>query len=464
MNPILGWLLVLAAGFVLAILAGIRVAHERAHPPASNLRNQRIVMAWILALIVTCLVLGAIKWFSASNAFDWLILAFVGALVAWGLFASASSEPHAGRLVGLVAKGARVLAFALLPLLVLTAQGSSRVELLLLAILGAVLAQGFSSSIGRKFGGVVNFDEGAAGYVRRGPEEGATDVELSQFIACYYREGAPSRAPRMLRHALCRNFGARGGSAEPVAYFFARIAQLNPGIVRGYEELWSGSTHTGRLLLLSILQLAGDDQTRRFLEAVAREGNSKSEQGAIRGALQPGTPMKVNVLDAPIRTGTDLDLLWVEFNVTGSKAPVVRIVDVLERADRLRQRLDEWLQSQAAGSPVERKRVEEHLVTSLGISFDPAGTQIVTEGDLDTFSMQTELHFSAEKFEAVKQALPFKLSNDDLLYMSVKAAAAWSLASNAQQHTLVLEVCKDEWRKRDGRAKLLLQEILARNR
>jgi hypothetical protein len=172
--------------------------------------------------------------------------------------------------------------------------------------------------------------------------------------------------------------------------------------------------------------------------------------------------MKVNALDVPIRTGTDLDLLWVEFSVTGSKAPVVRIVDVLERADRLRQRLDEWLQSQAVGSPAERKRVEEHLATILGISFDPADTQIVTESDLDTLSMLRELGFSNEKFEAVKEALPFTLSMDDLHYMSVKGAAAWSLASNAQQHALVLEVCKDEWEKRDGRAKLLLQEVLAR--
>lgn len=69
---------------------------------------------------------------------------------------------------------------------------------------------------------------------------------------------------------------------------------------------------------------------------------------------------------------------------------------------------------------------------------------------------------SREKFETVKTALPFTLSDDDIFYMAVKAAAVWSLAANAQQHPLVLELCRDEKERRDEKTQRLLLTVLTR--
>ena len=74
--------------------------------------------------------------------------------------------------------------------------------------------------------------------------------------------------------------------------------------------------------------------------------------------------------------------------------------------------------------------------------------------------MLWELEFSRQRFLEIKEALLFALSQEEVkAHIGVKAAAKWSLASNAKQHVLVLEACEEEIARRDGRAKLALLEI-----
>ena len=134
------------------------------------------------------------------------------------------------------------------------------------------------------------------GHLPGDQELDVTDSDFARFTKYYYEAGSPDLAAKMLRDALSKNWSPSGGMQ--LQYFFARIAQLNPGTLRGYEALWSENTHTGRLFILSVLRLAGDEQTRQFLTARAREEDSKSEWPAIGAALSAGIPTRLNVLDA----------------------------------------------------------------------------------------------------------------------------------------------------------------------
>ena len=148
------------------------------------------------------------------------------------------------------------------------------------------------------------------------------------------------------------------------------------------------------------------------------------------------------------RDKENLDYLWGEFFVTGSKEPLRRIINVLRGPDLIRRKLGEWLRTPRSGflDRWKGRRVCQRLRKAAGIDCDFTSRTITTTEDLDCLcTLESDLEVRDVKgFARIRQALPFELSDSDIVYMVTKGTARWSLFSNAEEHSLVREICREE--------------------
>ncbi len=264
------------------------------------------------------------------------------------------------------------------------------------------------------------------------------DLECDDFLTYYYRSPVPERATEALRFLMSGSHVEDACGRVPTAYFFARMAQENPGLLRDYEQLFGETQFEGDALLSEIIA---------DLKSI------------------PQAPS--NALARTVRTPTGNDLLWAEFFVTGSNEPIERLIEVLERPDRIRQKLEAWLTSPLRffRSATRCKRTYERLRTAAGVACNTELTRIETLGDLDCLCLMQGVDLATEiRFFEVRRALPFRLTENEIIQMSIKATAKWSLASNANRHPCVLETCEEQLAKRQGSVKMALQEIVDKAR
>ena len=291
-----------------------------------------------------------------------------------------------------------------------------------------------------------------------------TQEEFDKFFNFYYQSGHFKQAPQALTYLLNEGVKAMPESSIPlVVYFFARIAQSNPTIVRAYENRLKRLPSSGVPVLLPLLQQVGDQRTRVLLEARLQDDVYLEHQEAISEALQSGFPQFQNALLRPVREALDLDLLWTEFMVTGNRDAVVKIIEVLDWTDLLRQKLQEWLNFEATGwvGNWRARRTSGQLQKIAGVLYDPSQNKITGVEDLDTRCFLDGVNQDPERCKQVREALPFSLTAEELNHMAVKALAKWSLASNASKHPRVLETCIEENAGKGLSARLSLLEIAA---
>lgn len=284
--------------------------------------------------------------------------------------------------------------------------------------------------------------------------------ELNDFMMYYYQRRRWSKRARSAKStkrdqlaealeyaATPRNFPDM--DAQNLAlYFFARVARLEPSVIPQYEASLEKVSHGERSFILNVLRLATDDRKQEL---------ARSLEGSFPGEF--------DVLQRPIAGPADLDYLWVEFFVTGSKDPVRKLIEVLAWPDRVRHKLDRWLQKPAFGffSRWRKKRVLEQLRRVAEIACDATTNTIKTIDDLDCMCvLGPETQFpSSKEFAKIKAALPFDLSQDDMNYVAMKAAARWSLSSNACMHPKVLEICQKEFERHSGDTRHGLEQVIA---
>jgi hypothetical protein len=282
------------------------------------------------------------------------------------------------------------------------------------------------------------------------------ESEFDEFTTYYYRSPNPSKAPRMLGYYLVNSrdlLKANPAQATLMGYTFGRIAHGDAQVLREYERLLPKASSEGRLVITLALALP---ENREFLRARLNDPEFNAVRDMVVKLLGAGLPGPQEVLVQPINSGTDLDLLWSEFLVTGNTRAVSRIIDVLEWPDRVRGRLQSRMDS---GSVTAQ---QAQILEQAGIVLDLQHNEIVNVDDLDVACVLKEGIKSPGRFAQVRQALPFTLSEEDVNHLAVKSAAWWSLASNAQQHPLALQTCEVEAAKRTGRGRLALLEIVAR--
>jgi hypothetical protein len=293
--------------------------------------------------------------------------------------------------------------------------------------------------------------------------------EIEKYTNFYYQSGSPDRASEVLHYLISSEMLQiimdRG--LHTIPYFFSRIAQNHPKIIRQYEALFDKASHEGRLLILRILEFGGDEETRDFISSRINEREFKPERHELDRILRIDYTVNVNPLRNPICRSQDLDLLWTEFVLTGNTIAIRRIIQVLEWPDIVRKNFQTWLESEPwfrflTWSKTRRSRMLVRLRDLAGIECDIEQNRILTVDDLDCICVLEDLQIIQGRFQKIRQALPFKLSANEINDILVKAMAKWSLGSNALQHPLVLETCEEELTNRIGRSKLALLEIVAR--
>jgi serine/threonine protein kinase len=275
--------------------------------------------------------------------------------------------------------------------------------------------------------------------------------EFEQLTTFFYQSSEPGKIPAALEFFVNSEFLADygrtttgGGShrAELFKYFFAKVAALHPSVLCGYEALC----------------------TRPDISLTAR----RFIQGLLTRIAEPRSPSS-SALERPIQSGSDLDFLWYEFIVTGNKDAVRRIISVLDWPDRIRDKLRSWLGRWNLLSLFSHR---EHKVNQLrdivGIVCDWHRHEIWTDEDLDCLSLMEGMQLSGpERWKAVREALPFPLSQADFAHIGAKACAKWSLTSNTLRHEVVFQVCREELENRRvqrgmGRTIRILEEVITR--
>ena len=217
-----------------------------------------------------------------------------------------------------------------------------------------------------------------------------TDEEFKDFATWYYRVGSADRAAEALDYYVTSGSpikDAHPPQLNPSLYLFARIAELTPGLIRKYELVFDNDmlTRKGRTFLIWLLELAGDGQTSIFLDSKLNESWMSMWREA-KETLDAESAFKTNPYNRHIRDGLDLDLMWCEFILTGNQKAVLRIVSVLARPDRIRERLEEWLRFRGVPALAfwtrrKKNRTSHRLLATAQISCDADKQQVVTPVD-----------------------------------------------------------------------------------
>lgn len=269
--------------------------------------------------------------------------------------------------------------------------------------------------------------------------------------------------------AFLHNPACQDPATNATWYLFARIAQDSPFLLREYEKLFQ-EVPEGRLVLLRILGQAGDERARAFLESCAAKVEFAQARAGIEKALQDWSPGALTPLARPVSTAADLDILWCEFHATESTEPVRKIIDVLERPDHIRGKLDDWLHATARArarrgfsilAAILRRFTIRRLWKKASILCDADRQEVLSPQDLDCHVTMTGWDIDRERAIRLAKLLPFSLYGEDA-YIGLKAAARWSLASHANTHPTIFELCESEAAKRNGRCRTLLLEIVAK--
>ncbi len=195
-----------------------------------------------------------------------------------------------------------------------------------------------------------------------------------------------------------------------------------------------------RMVRLSPEALAAVERFRarepRFVEAV------------VRGFDDPTFP---RVGEGP-PSAEELDLLWSEFFATGERAPVLRIVAVLDEPDVTRERLSRWLQELGTGF-FGKRTFQKYLEVFARCHFPIDVETRRIDGPVD---LDISVGLTARAGQLKFAELPFPLSQDELLRLATKCTAVWSLKDLAKRHERLFEWCLEEARRPGGAGRLLL--------
>ena len=219
----------------------------------------------------------------------------------------------------------------------------------------------------------------------------------------------------------------------PRVYFFARLAQLHPGLFVEYQFLLDELSVVPTLFLTELLE-------------------------------QSRPPGPANIISRITKSGRDNDCLWAEFSLTGDAAPVKRLIDQLERPDVIRSQLGRLFRCEAIFQvPIIvhwfNDRTRRRLTKFAGLSFNSSG-EIATEGDLDFhFMIGSGYGRNLSECEPATKHLPWSIRNLDMSGSWTKVSARWSLACQAANHPKVLEICNEEMSHRTGQCLVALKDI-----
>ncbi len=286
----------------------------------------------------------------------------------------------------------------------------------------------------------------------------SNDNELNNFTAYYYLHPRPLETPQALKYYLnSASFSeskSNPGTIDLMSYLYVKLAEMNPNLLKEYTKLYDSAKEDGRLFLLSIFKIYRDEQTENYLKE--RSGTASQHEKQIIQDVLSKPPQGSKAYLKGIEKYDQLDFFWIDFFLSGTKEPIVKLIDILSWKDRFREKLSAWMH--AKHNSHEESRLESFLM-DMGYYTDLGTERINFEGDFDCL-YSSYLQGSGFAHKRSKPGIEIRkilnLTKDDLLYMATKGAAMWSLQSNAQQHAKVLEICRKELSSRNDKATIEL--------
>lgn len=291
-----------------------------------------------------------------------------------------------------------------------------------------------------------------------------TEEEFNNFFTYYYLDPQPDKVPQALEYFLNSklfrdSLNTNGHVIEMVTFFFGRVANASPYLIREYEKHYDSQDKFGKLFLLDIFSIASDEQNKQFFnKRLAAETNNEMK-GFLGKIIDIPSLSNKRIIEG-VKDYNDLDFLWMEFFVMGDREPIVKLIDVLSWEDRFKNKLLAWVFNK------HNKKEIRNLSTQLNganINVNLEKDELDSGGDMDCM-FSAYLGASNRKMQRseygvqIRQILGF--TQADLLYMATKGAAMWALQSNAKQHPKVLEYCKQEFERRNDKSKIELAIIL----
>lgn len=257
--------------------------------------------------------------------------------------------------------------------------------------------------------------------------------DLNDVMQGYYRGGSPARLLEVLRQLVDDQVAKLPPEQRALQVtFFAAAARGDATVASGVRALRDAAVSAGRAFLDEVLAEAGRPARR-----------------------------------VPVATATDLDVRWSEFFATGDLAPIGEILAVLSWPERLRAHLTRLFTERRwtdvfGGADSRRAALAERL-RGVGFRVDEAGT-IGNAADLDCLAILRGIHTDPDKVKRLQAALPSPLGMPELLYMSTKTAALWSLASNGVRHEPVFDACARALARAEGPARFSLLVVVGNAR
>lgn len=182
--------------------------------------------------------------------------------------------------------------------------------------------------------------------------------------------------------------------------------------------------------------------------ASMRSRNPRVVDAILRGFDDPEFPRVGSGAPSP----EEMDLLWVEFFITGDLAPVRRVLGILDEPDRVREHLTAWLRETGTGFWGKRK-FARFLPVFSRCAFPIRFEQSSIDGPVD---LDLSVALTAKAGQLKFAELPFQLSTLELTRIAAKSAALWSLRTLAASHPVIADFCEQESGRPGGAARLHL--------
>jgi len=183
----------------------------------------------------------------------------------------------------------------------------------------------------------------------------------------------------------------------------------------------------------------------------ALRSRSPAVEVVLRGFADPDFPRVGDGPPAP----HELDLLWIEFFITGDTAPLRRILGVLDEPDLSRARLTQWLRDTGTGF-LGKRRFARFVPVFARCAIPVQFESMDVGGPLD---VDLTVALSARAGMLKFDELPFPLTEAERLRIAAKSAAIWSLRQNARTHEPVAALCGAEATRPGGAGRLLLDQV-----
>ncbi|MFN0054266.1 MAG: hypothetical protein ACKV0T_18985 [Planctomycetales bacterium] len=197
-------------------------------------------------------------------------------------------------------------------------------------------------------------------------------VNHPKTVTYYYQSPDPALGAKLLKELLTKEnlehpwFVKNDQVLILVGAALGDIATGHPEVVRDYEAAFADVPVAGRKVVLRALMNCGDKQTLEQVESWLGAESTAQPKAELRALKKHfADPERKHIRDVPAREPKELDLLWVNFFVTGEYAPVSRILDVFDLPDAkenaVLKRVARWsLASNLQQHPRLVELVQEH--------------------------------------------------------------------------------------------------------